>query len=91
MLAGDIRGGDAIVSAISFTTFAGLTAALVPWLLCSGTLTLLDFPERVLSETDRNTHLIASLLRSPPRCRLQSLLHLPFIMRELNPLRRFLR
>ncbi len=61
MLAGDIRGGDAIVSAISFTTFAGLTAALVPWLLCSGTLTLLpDFPERKLSETDRNTHLIAS-------------------------------
>jgi hypothetical protein len=61
MLAGDIRGGDKIVSAISFTTFAGLAAALVPWLLCSGTLTLLpDLPANGALDFDKNTHLIAS-------------------------------
>lgn len=61
MLAGDIRGGDTIVSAISFTTFAGLATALVPWLLSSGTLTLLPgLPENDAVAFDKNTHLIAS-------------------------------
>jgi hypothetical protein len=61
MLAGDVRGGDTIVSAISFTTFAGLAAALVPWLLSSGTLTLLpDMPAKGSIEFDKNTHLVAS-------------------------------
>lgn len=61
MLAGDIRGGDTIVSAISFASFAGLAAALVPWLLCSGTLTLLpDMPAKDAVAFDKNTHLIAS-------------------------------
>jgi hypothetical protein len=61
MLAGDMRGGDTIVSAISFSTYAGLASALVPWLLSSGTLTLLpELPSKGAIEFDKNTHLIAS-------------------------------
>lgn len=61
MLAGDVRGGDTIVSAISLSTYAGLASALVPWLLCSGTLTLLpDLPSKGTIEFDKSTHLIAS-------------------------------
>lgn len=61
MLAGDVRGGDTIISAISFATFAGLTAAFVPWLLNSGTLTLLpELPPKGTLAFDKNTHLIAA-------------------------------
>ena len=69
MLAGDIRGGDTIVSAISFATFAGLASALVPWLLSSGTLTLLpDLPAKGAIQYDKNTHLIASAGSLAPLC-----------------------
>jgi hypothetical protein len=61
MLAADMRGGDTIVSAISFTTFAGLSSVLVPWLLTSGTLILLsDIPAAGALELDKNTHVVAS-------------------------------
>jgi len=61
MLAGDIRGGDTIVSAVSLTSFAGLACALVPWLLSSGTLVLLnDLPSSGALSADKNTHLIAT-------------------------------
>lgn len=60
MLAGDIRGGDAIVSAVSFASFAGLATALVPWLLNSGTLSLLpELPRGNEIVLDKNTHLVA--------------------------------
>ncbi len=61
MLAGDIRSGDAIVSAVSFTSYAGLAAAFVPWLLSSGTLTLLSDVTGVAgAQSDRDLHLVAS-------------------------------
>lgn len=61
MLAGDVRGGDAIVSAISLTSFAGLASVLVPWLLSSGCLSLLpDLPAAGAIDFDKNTHLIGT-------------------------------
>lgn len=61
MLAGDVRGGDAIVSAVSLTSFAGLAAVLVPWLLSSGSLTLLpDMPAAGMTGFDKNTHLVGT-------------------------------
>ena len=69
MLAGDIRGGDTIVSAISFATFAGIASALVPWLLSSGTLVLLPgLPVKGEIQFDKNTHLIATAGSLALRC-----------------------
>ncbi len=59
MLAGDVRAGDTIVSAVSFASLAGLTTALVPWLLSGGTLTLLgDMPPKGAKIFDDRTHVI---------------------------------
>jgi hypothetical protein len=61
MLAGDVRPGDKIVSALSFANFAGLATALVPWLLSGGTLTLLgDLPAKGGVAFDGQTHVIAT-------------------------------
>jgi hypothetical protein len=60
MLACEVQSGDRIVSALSLTTFAGLSSAFVPWLLSGGVLTLLaDVPERDAIAFDKNTHLVA--------------------------------
>jgi hypothetical protein len=61
MLASDVQSGDRIVSAVSLTTFAGLAAAFVPWLLSGGTLTLLsDLPGKGALAFDSRTHLVAA-------------------------------
>jgi hypothetical protein len=61
MLAAKVQSEDKIVSAISLSSFAGLAAAFVPWLLSGGTLTLLpDFPRKDGLTFDEHTHLIAT-------------------------------
>ncbi len=61
MLAGDVRPGDKIVSALSFANFAGLATTFVPWLLSGGTLTLLaDLPAKGAPGFDGQTHVIGT-------------------------------
>lgn len=61
MLAGDVRGGDTIVSAVSLSSFAGLAAVLVPWLLSSGCLILLpDLPAADAIDFDKSMHLVGT-------------------------------
>lgn len=61
MLAGNIQSGDRIVSAVSFSSLAGLAAAFVPWLLSGGCITLLpDFPAENGLVLDAKTHLVAA-------------------------------
>ena len=61
MLAGGMQSGDRIVSATSLTPFAGLASAFVPWVLCSGTLSLLpELPRKGVADFDKQTHLIAT-------------------------------
>lgn len=61
MLAGNMQSGHRIVSAVSLTTFAGLAAAFVPWLLSGGTLTMLpDLPGKGVLVFDERTHVVAA-------------------------------
>jgi hypothetical protein len=67
MLAAEVQSGDNIVSAVSLSSTAGVTSALVPWLLSGGTLRLLaDISEVTKTSFDKRTHLVAIEGAIPP-------------------------